>query len=70
MDAARERVAGLLRGCGCKTGCQTRQCGCRSKEKACGEGCTCMNCTNTELQAMADAVSSTEVTSIEEIMED
>ena len=48
IDAIRERVAGLLKGCGCKTGCQTRQCGCKGKGKACGEGCNCMNCTNTD----------------------
>ena len=48
MEAVKERVAGLLKGCGCRTGCQTRQCGCRAKERACGEGCTCMSCTNTE----------------------
>ena len=56
MDAVKERVAGLLKGCGCRTGCQTRQCGCRSKEKACGEGCTCRNCTNTELQTITSNI--------------
>ena len=25
------RVAGLLKGCGCKTGCQTQHCGCKRK---------------------------------------
>ena len=25
------RVAGLLKGCGCKTGCQTQRCGCKRK---------------------------------------
>ena len=48
MEAVKERVAGLLKGCGCRTGCQTRQCGCRAKEKACAEGCTCTSCTNTD----------------------
>ena len=45
MDAIRKQVATLLKGCGCKTGCQTRQCGCKAKGQACGEGCNCMNCT-------------------------
>ena len=30
------RVAGLLKGCGCKTGCQTQRCGCKGKNKKCG----------------------------------
>ena len=29
IAAVRERVAGLLKVCGCKTGCETRQCGCK-----------------------------------------
>ena len=41
------RVTGLLKGCGCKTGCQTQRCGCKGKNKKCGEGCECRNCLNT-----------------------
>ena len=33
MDAVRERVAGLLKGCACKTGCLTRQCGCKKRAR-------------------------------------
>ena len=29
MVAVREMVAGLLKGCSCKTGCETQQCGCK-----------------------------------------
>ena len=32
MDAVRERVAGLLKDCACKTGCLTRQCGCQKRQ--------------------------------------
>ena len=39
MVAVRERVAGLLKGCSCKTGCETWQCGCKRNDKKCGEGC-------------------------------
>ena len=69
MDAIIERVAGLLKGCGCRTGCQTRQCGCKGKGKACGEGCNCMNCTNTDTctQTRASDTNSMEETSIEKI---
>lgn len=47
MTAVRDRVAGLLRGCHCKTGCGTRRCGCKGKDKFCSEGCECINCSNT-----------------------
>ena len=72
MDAVKERVEGLLKGCGCKTGCQTRQCRCKGKGKACGEGCNCTNCTNTILQTphATDCMGEMEETSIEEIIED
>ena len=66
MDAVKERVADLLKGCGCRTGCQTRQCGCGSKEKACGEGCTHRNCTNIELQTTTISTSDTVIDSLEE----
>ena len=70
MDAIRERVAGLLKGCGCKTGCQTRQCGCKGKGKACGEGCNCTNCTNTDCCTTSAATNGTEDASIKEIVTD
>ena len=69
MDAVKERVEGLLKGCGCKTGCQTRQCRCKAKGKGCGEGCNCTNCTNTLLPT-PNVTGSMEEMSIEEIIED
>ena len=68
MDTVKERVERLLKGCGCKTGCQTRQCRCKAKGKICSEGCNCTNCTNTSQQT--HNVREMEETSIEEIMED
>ena len=71
MDAFRERVAGLLKRCGCKTWChQTHQCGCKGKGKACGEGCNCTNCTNTDCCTTAAATNGTEDASIEEVITD
>ena len=71
MDAFRERVAGLLKRCGCKTWChQTYQCGCKGKGKACGEGCNCTNCTNTDCYTTAAATNGTEDASIEEVITD
>ena len=68
MESIRDRVADLLKGCGCKTGCQTRQCGCQRKGKKCTEGCNCTNCTNTACQMeISDTM---EEASIEEIVTD
>ena len=41
-----ERVHVLLRVCKYITGCTTGRCSCRRKEKECGKGCQCLNCTN------------------------
>ena len=46
MTAIRDRVALLMKGCKCKTGCTTGRCGCHKKGQACSEGCTCMHCKN------------------------
>ena len=71
MAAVRERVVGLLKGCGCKIGCETRQCGCKKNDKKCGEGRNCTNCKNTQhttqTQEKSDDVAEA---SIEEIIAD
>ena len=36
----------LSKGCSCKTGCQTRKCGCKKASRSCGAGCECQNCQN------------------------
>ena len=41
-----KRVAGLLKGCRCKTGCKTARCGCKKKGNVCSEGCECTDCTS------------------------
>ena len=66
METAKERVAGLLKGCGCKIGCQTHQCGCKRKRKNCSEGCNCTNCTNTNYEVRIQC--EVEEASIEEIL--
>ena len=62
MDAVRERVVSLLKGCGCRAGCQTRHCGCKGKGKVCGEGCNCTNCMNTDTHMMANESTNLEET--------
>ena len=44
----KERVMLLLKGCGCKSGCKSGRCGCIKRRVACGPGCRCINCINTE----------------------
>ena len=63
IQLVKEHVDNLLKGCGCKMGCQTRPCQRKKIGKACTEGCTC---TNTVLTSRSD--SDMEVASIEEIL--
>lgn len=46
MEAIRQRVHLLLKGCKCVTGCTTRRCGCKKNSTQCSEGCQCTNCLN------------------------
>ncbi len=41
-----ETIEFLTKGCSCKKGCQTRQCGCKKKGRHCGPGCECHGCVN------------------------
>lgn len=46
IDAVRQRVSVLTKGCRCVTGCSTARCGCKKKSQLCSEGCDCSNCVN------------------------
>ena len=46
IQAVRDRVKLLLRGCKCVTGCTTGRCGCKKMNQHCSEGCECKNCSN------------------------
>ena len=46
MQAIRDRVSLLLKGCKCVTCCTTRRCGCKRNNTQCSEGCQCINCLN------------------------
>ena len=41
-----DTISFLTKGCSCKKGCQTNQCGCRKKGNRCGPGCQCQSCRN------------------------
>ena len=56
-----ETINFLVKGCSCKKGCKTKQCGCRKKGHHCGPGCECQSCTNlipsaTQTQERANAM--------------
>ena len=39
-------VVSPIKGCGCKTGCTTKKCGCKRQESYCGPSCQCSDCKN------------------------
>jgi hypothetical protein len=47
-----DRVFLLLKGCGCKSGCHNKKCGCRRRGMACGPGCRCCDCGNLDTTQM------------------
>ena len=49
ITRVQERIEYILKGCRCKTGCQTRRYKCQRHKPPmkCGPGCHCTNCTNT-----------------------
>ena len=46
QDKVKGTIDFLTKGCSCKRGCKTRQCGCRKKSQHCGPGCECHGCVN------------------------
>ncbi len=54
VEAIKQRVMVLTRGCKYKTGCSTARCGCKKKAMQCLEGCLCINCTNLPTSASTD----------------
>jgi len=48
QQTIRDNIEFLLKGCTCKSGCNTMKCGCRKKQRKCGPGCLCQNCMNTD----------------------
>ena len=53
MEAVRNRVQLLLRGCKCVTGCKTGRCSCKKANRECTEGCQCTNCLNITMSAVS-----------------
>ena len=71
MLAVRQRVDLLLKGCACKGGCNTKECGCKKNGRSRGPECRCVNCTNCshenspEQQDLNDADGGDEILQVE-----
>ena len=50
IEDVRQRLALIRKRCACKTGCRTGHCGCTKRERECGPGCSCVNCSNLHVQ--------------------
>ena len=46
VEKAKASLNFVMSGCKCKTGCSTRRCSCKSKDRICGPSCQFINCTN------------------------
>ena len=46
MSKVQDTIDFLTKGCGCKKGCTSQQCGCRKRGTCCGPSCHCLNCSN------------------------
>lgn len=70
VAAVQQRVASLIRGCKCRTGCGTLRCGCKKNGKHCSEGCECKNCSNTATPEPVTDTSLHHLSLEEEIVDD
>ena len=50
----RRNIEFLTKGCSCKRGCKTLNCGCRKRSQNCGPGCLCQGCTNVNIEQLPD----------------
>ena len=46
MERIKGTISFLTKGCSCKKGCRTNNCGCKRRSGHCGPGYTCIGCTN------------------------
>ena len=46
MENVKRTIQFLTKGCSCKKGCVSNNCGCRKKKVHCGPGCECQGCVN------------------------
>ena len=49
MEKIKGTIHFLTKGCSCKKGCKTNNCGCKRRSSHCGPGCACQGCTNLPL---------------------
>ena len=59
----------FLAGCKCKTGCNTRICSCRKKDRSCGPSCMCHFCKNTPNAGKETCTSETDLV-VQDLLEE
>ena len=50
QDKVQQSIDFLIKGCSCKKGCRTANCGCRKKARYCGPACLCQGCVNLNIE--------------------
>ncbi len=70
IQAIHDRVATLLKGCKCATGCSTGRCGCRKNNRECSVGCQCTNCLNMAATVTDKSPELAEIALEEQVRED
>lgn len=66
IQAVKERVDSILRGCKCAGGCKTRRCGCKRSGKLCAYGCECTNCLNLDKATQSEQQEFIDIVNYEE----
>ena len=46
QERVQQSIDFLIKGCSCKKGCRTANCGCKKKGRYCGPACLCQECVN------------------------
>ena len=69
MQAIRDRVKLILKGCKCITGCKTGRCSCKKSGRKCAEGCECISCSNMSNGELAEEDLAGEPEEMDELME-
>lgn len=54
QEKVQESIEFLIKGCNCKKGCKTANCGCRKKARYCGPACLCQECANLQTNTNSD----------------
>jgi len=54
QEKIKDTIDFLTKGCSCKKGCKSKNCGCQKKSSYCGPGCECQGCVNLPVEQHAN----------------